>query len=692
MFSLKLSVSTQVAKDKAAAAKITKYDFRELTLEEGLLKEIFTTRNYSTNQWKNGHCKNENYISMTGITIDIDQGMSIPDAKKLFEQFNYIIHTSTSHKVDDPRKGGVQDRFRVILPFDPSQYDTFNTQELAEGVYAVVMSKYTFVDGSCKDPARKYYPFLNKTYPGLWELHINDVGTYFSVSMDDVQTTVAGLQDLKKTSDKSGNAYTLKLDTEFLLKDKKTKMKLRDFTFIGSTPVYCIFCDDINSKDASGAVWVHDDGKRFLWCSHCNRNYYLSLAESYPHLFYVGDTLTMVKDHFSDVSAFKVPGPYLNHLPPEMLKEFLHKLANTKIIPPDLFTISRMVDAYADKVHWELDIQHAALKVYIPPIGVKVKDNDYIDRWLNETFGEYAEFIKDWMAIWTHENYQTLPMLIFNGERGSGKTTFGEFLLNMYPSLVGEWKGDVNGFTDFHEKKLLLIEETAADKREQYEEIKRLGGVGELTINKKFQIPYRVKNNISIILMTNNFAPLFLQQKERPKGPQDNQFFMYTFKSKGRINARIKDELAERAGYYLRTELRERYETWKQSPTGRLNRYGIPCPLTPLLEQQFNDAHSNIDYEATDVYQALIRGIVRIRTGVADVMLGPYTTVTFHELSQIAKMYRLSTKSIKTLRERLQALGFLETTNQQIRKNGSEAWTVVPPSSPPDPKPVTIEG
>jgi hypothetical protein len=48
------------------------------------------------------------------LIFDIDDGMSIDEAKRKFKKFTYLIVTTKSHKKE--KKGIVCDRFRVILP------------------------------------------------------------------------------------------------------------------------------------------------------------------------------------------------------------------------------------------------------------------------------------------------------------------------------------------------------------------------------------------------------------------------------------------------------------------------------------------------------------------------------------------------------------------------------------------------
>ena len=680
MFNLQLSVSSQVPSDRKAAEKLTAFEVKDIAVLEPTLRELFTTRLYSTNQWKDGKCKNVNFERMSGITVDVDMGVSITEARELFKEFNFIIHTSTSHQVDIPSKGGIQDRFRVILPFAPADYALIKTEQLAKATYATVMKKYPFVDGACADPGRKYFPYLIKPAT-LFDLYINDVGKYYAIDLTEVNSTVKGINTAAKPTTEE---YILSLDHEVTLPDRLTILKIRDIK--KKTVCYCPFCDDLNSKSPSAFVEIHPSDKRyFLYCSHCQKTYWLSLKESYPDVFYLDNMQMRIMVQAGDVNVGRMATAYLNKLPKDVRDDFEHELTLSRNFSGDTFTVSRMVDPYASKMRYELNWDAGTLEVWTPPIPVMVQDNEYINRWLESIFGEHTDFIKLWMAIWSHKNHQPLPMLVFNGPRGVGKSTFGEFLQNMYPPLVMDWRGESQNFTDYLEKKLLLIEEVPADKRDQYVEIKKTMGSDIVTVNKKFKQPYRIKNNLNIVLLTNNFTPMYLHEDEKPVGPETNQFFMYNFQRDVRnINANIKNELKERAGHYLRTELRELFESWAASPMGKRNRYGLPVPITDFELQQFEDARSTVDYECDFVLKVCRDGMsIYNRDGSLLERLGPYTIINSAELKHLMNALKLDTRNLRTFRERMQALKYLSATGQRILKDGHNAWKVIG-TLPPD--------
>ena len=685
---LELSVSKQTVKTKAQGNYVTDYVIRkDIATDTATLTDLFTKQLYSTNQWKDGKCKNSNFIRMTGITIDIDHNLPIADVRKLFEPFNYILHTSTSHKENILTKGGIQDRYRVILPFDPAAYDTINTPELAYAVYDKIMQQYDFVDKSCREPARKYFPFLNSQFPTFFELYINDTGTYFSVDVDEIEAQIAARTQAQPVVTAGGvdvnDIYRLTLDEVFLLKDKVTRRKLRDFKpklrAPFTEPVFCNVCDDIHSQNDSAFVNFDPKGQPFVHCKHCQKTYKLNLLESYPHLFYLGNKLIRIHSQ-GIISMDECPSSHLNNLHPDIRNRLLYEIQDKRGFATDTFRINRLVDGYAETKRWELDSEEGQLNIYLPPVAVRIKDNDYIDNYLMQTFTkEYVDIIKLWMSVWAYKNYQTLPVLVFNGDRNTGKTTFGEMLQNIYPSLVQEWKAETENFTEYHEKKLLLVDEAEADRREQYVKIKAMTGADALTVNKKYMPKYRVQNNLNLILTTNNDSPLYVVSAEEPMGDFDNQFFMYRFSNNRKgLNAKIKHELADCIGWYVRTVCREIFERWESSEDRWKYRYGIPAPKTPMLMQQFNDSRSSLDYSCDEVYAACLEGMeVRDRQQNLITKLGPYDIVNSKELTDLVDAMKLKSHNIKSIRERMQSYGYL-SRGIKLRKNNRDAWQVIP--------------
>jgi Family of unknown function (DUF5906) len=686
---LTLSISKAQPKTKAEGNPITEFVVKEFeVIPTSDLRELFTTRVYSTNYWEGGHCKKEKYKGMYGITFDIDQDFSIERAKEEFKDVNYIIHTSTSHRADLPKKGGIQDRFRIILPADPSTYEKYSAVEKAYAMYTYLIDKYPYIDPACGDAARKYFPYLNAAYPQLFELYINETGNYFSVPDIEIDKYIlSGATGVSATRqrfnefsqyEEPGRSY-IHLDDEVLVPDG-IKMKIRDIT--EPTPCKCLFHDD---SHLSAWITFSTVGRHpILKCATCTAKYGkevvfgLPLDEQYNNIFYVGDKLTELIIYPDRADLSKVPLTKFNHLDKDSRDKLLNWLANNRLFSTQSFAQKTMVDGYAEKLRYNILPQYNYTEVFIPPTAAKIADNAYIDRWLDEMFKEYSGFIKDWLALYCYANYIPLPVIVLQGIRGSGKNTFAEFVQSIYPSLTAQWEAkEDTRFTDFFEKHLLIVDEANIDKKEQYLQLKKVSGSAKLPVEHKYLPTYYVQNNVAFIIMTNAVVPLYLVATEKPATGKYNQFFMYQVPLPKELNSLIKDELEARVGHYVRTELRSRYERWLKDGIQRKNRYSLEVPMTPFQEDQYANSRSSIDYDSDRLYKVMLKGqTIKDKQGAILAQLGPYAVVTSGDLKELLKHGEYDNKNTKAIKERLQALGYLR--KNVLRVNGQDAWEVVP--------------
>jgi hypothetical protein len=694
MFKLSLSVSKTQPKNKTAGLTVTEFTSKELDIDHDTdLRDLFTTRVYSTNYWKNGKCNKTNYLGMYGLSMDIDKDIPLEKAKELFKDYNYVIHTSTSHRADLPNKGGVHDRFRVILPCDPDNYSKYTDSKRAEALYSALIKKYPFIDAACAELARKYFPFLNAQYPQLFECYINDTGTYFSVDDAEVDAEISAtpstpVKRTRATLDLTdSNRKYIHRDDEVLLPDKVTKMKIEDFVVGG--PIFCPFCDDINSQSASGLLTFTSEGYPMIHCSHCtdehkktgnpqNGKYHLPVNEQYNNIFYIDNRIYTVRELANNITLGLIPDSYLFGLSNDRQKALKHWLAHNRYFTAESFTVERKVNGYIEDLQWKLNSKQGILDINIPPIATEIEDNDFINNWLDEIFQMHAEWIKDWLSLFCYTNFIPMPILIINGPRGCGKSTFAEFVGNLFSGVSMDWKGEKETFTDHNEKRLLIMDEANVDKKEQYTLFKSITGQQKLSVNKKYKAPYQVRNNLCLILLTNEATPMFLVEQERPKTPEDNQFFMYFMeRTRTTLNSNIKNLLKARAGHYVRTELRARAQRIFDSGKMQECRYAIPTPMTELLMEQFDNARTSLDYDCDLLHKYCVNGfVVKDRIGAHIRNVGPYDIINSAELQELIDLAKLPHSNIKSFLERMRLLGYLQ--GKVTKKNGLEAWYVNP--------------
>lgn len=242
-----------------------------------------------------------------------------------------------------------------------------------------------------------------------------------------------------------------------------------------------------------------------------------------------------------------------------------------------------------------LDKTH--VKVHIAPIPSKVQDNAFIEKYLRSTFGPFTDFIKQWMAVFTYENYSPLATFIFHGARGTSKSTFAEFVGEIFPSMCAESTGLAKDFTEEYEKKLIIIEENVSDAKAQYKTLKKIRGSEFLRVRKLYTAPYKVRNNLNTILLSNESIPMYVEKDEKPTDEFNNQFFVYELPqvSKKDRDSGIKFKLRDRLGHYIRTELLDVYNNipiFEKSP-----RYTIPVPITEAEVRLFEDNTTNAEMD-----------------------------------------------------------------------------------------------
>ena len=80
-----------------------------------------------------------------------------------------------------------------------------------------------------------------------------------------------------------------------------------------------------------------------------------------------------------------------------------------------------------DKSNYSVNRSDGIVTVNIAAIGVDVIDNSFIEDYLSTTFGQYKEFVKQYLAMYVFTNYTQLPTLVLYGPRGSSKTTFAGY-------------------------------------------------------------------------------------------------------------------------------------------------------------------------------------------------------------------------------------------------------------------------
>ena len=129
---------------------------RKVGTFKGLAEKIINADfRYSAGSFRNDYINDANYLQEQNLfIIDIDNDLTLEDAKNLFSGMTYLIATTRTHQKE--KKGITCDRFRIILP-------TMSTFHLSPAVYSEMYMNVINslgieeADTQCRNASRWYY-------------------------------------------------------------------------------------------------------------------------------------------------------------------------------------------------------------------------------------------------------------------------------------------------------------------------------------------------------------------------------------------------------------------------------------------------------------------------------------------------------------------------------------------------------
>jgi len=535
------------------------------------LRNVVKKNNYSLITWKSNTRKAENFQYAAGCVIDIDNGLTIEKAQERLKrkQLNHFIVTSKRHTKES-------NRFHILIFFNYPVYCSSTYEQIIRDVAEVFPES----DKSVFDPARFIFGS-----PDDCEIH-----EYWNAEDFDV-SSYQGLWDR---------------GTELLYKDEN-KIELSEK--MDKTPIFCPF-----HEDNEPSAFVDYSGENyFIYCSACGQTFWMYenreewLARKCKNLYSYGPDVfefSIIGDSF----AFNKIGRGKFHILTDtdssksLKDEAWSYLVKNKHIS-QICTINYIGDIEAEVSYYESDLSNGTFTVHHKALPSKLEDNAYIENYLEDRFGDYRDFIKQWLAVYCYTNYKKLPTLVFSGGRGCGKSSFAEIIAKIYPGLYCRWSGSKENFTHEAEKKFLLVEENPGDKVSQYKALKDYAGAEDATVRKLFKDPYLVRNNMNMCILSNESIPVFVRSEEIPTDSWNNQFFVYEFPElEGRPDAQIQKKILERLGHYIRTELKTVFNGLDLKGV----RYSIDVPITEYEEALFSNNKTEADYEVEDIVNELV--------------------------------------------------------------------------------------
>jgi hypothetical protein len=567
------SIRLSLTQKNFDAANNTHFDVTNVKV--AALDKIFKQHNFSTIHWT-GNRHSDNFASAIGIVIDIDNGLTISAAESRLQhlKLNYALVTSRSHTPADHR-------FHILLPFNRTVHSLHDYDRIAKQIREKLFPE---CDPAVFDGARFIFGSPDEAYYSS-----NWAGVDYDVDNESKEINDAWSAELVMTTAK--------------------KLKVHAADILEKEPIYCPFHDD--QKASAFVARSPKSNNMFIRCSTCDKTYWMkkettSVADSCQHFWSLGSDiyqLGIVGEEFflhaiGKDKLYSIVGANEK----EEKEEVFNHLAREKHIP-HLKRVNILGDMNTDKSYYTVSADKGIINVHYAAIPAKIQDNAFIETYLDRVFGKYKQFIKEWLAVFCYTNHTDLPTLILKGERGTGKNTFAEFVAEIFKPLSQMWHGMEKNFNPEAEMKLLIADETLTEDPDQYKTLKKLSGERYNMVNKKYQMPYEVLNNINIIILSNANTPVFVSREEKPTDERNNQFFVFDFVPfTGPIDTGLEEKLVDRLGYYIRTELKTVFDGLNMNGF----RYSIHTPITPAELALFENNATEIEMEADRILEKLI--------------------------------------------------------------------------------------
>jgi len=563
-------------------------DYRPNDVKISDFENVFTTLNYSPIIWKGPYRKKKNFQYATGFCVDIDEGMTIDEAEKILfkHNFNYALGT-TRHCTK------TEQRFRIFIPFNKKLYTYEQYLTAANEIDKLFGGK---CDPKVFDGGRQLYGSGKMLYfRSCWTGKDYDVTHLIGFDLSNVKYGCGDWDDNLVVKDKNGK--------ELSVKDIKVK-----------TQIHCPFHDD--SNPSAFIDYSKKSDNWYIRCSstECNKTYwktkfqklleercepYWSHMNKIYEMGIIGDTY-----HFKEIGEKKFYVFTENWTKESKGIAFEWLLKNHHL--SNIIRIDYLGDPLAVNHTYAVKKDQGLIEVRYTALPVDVKDNQFIENYLDKMFGQYKEFIKQYMAVYTYTDFRKLPTLILVGERGVGKSIFAEMLAEIYPQRSQVWTVKEENFNPELQKKLLVADETVSSKKENYQNLKTISGRKYHSINEKFTPKYQVLNNVNVVILSNSLLPVYVEREELPTDVANNQFFVYEIKRfSGSIDAELDKKLKARLGYYVRSELKQVFDGLDMSKY----RYSLPVPITPEEHKLFKSSISIAQMKADKFIQDLINKV-----------------------------------------------------------------------------------
>jgi len=173
----------------------------------------------------------------------------------------------------------------------------------------------------------------------------------------------------------------------------------------------------------------------------------------------------------------------------------------------------------------------------------------WTERLLKHVFAEQYDLGLRYMQIlYLHPDHSTVILVLVSKERGTGKTTFVNWINMIFGANVALLSSSdfISGFNSHYAtKNIIMVEETLFERKLTIEKLKNLVTAKLVQINEKYVTPYKIPYYGKIILTSNN------EKKFAQVDPQEIRFLVRKLGTPEFTNHSIENNLLQEIPAFL---------------------------------------------------------------------------------------------------------------------------------------------
>ncbi|POB13869.1 primase-helicase family protein [Halobacteriovorax sp. DA5] len=481
------------------------------------LKQIITTKQWSHGQFANDHRSKSNFLSTDFIVLDFDEGMTLADAIKEFQDFNCLIGTTQSHQV--PKNGNPScDRFRVVLELSQRIHDA----EIYENLYEEFLNRYPQADHLAKDAAKTWRPCKEIIYENengeLIEVDLAKLATPSAKVLNSSKEMSVDLSKIRPTIETSKFLLSGAPDGEWhgaLLKAASECARLglskEDFS------------EQIKDKGSYG--YLDNNDLRTIDDAYSNNQPSPKHPRLQPRDPFQWITIANSENAKKVIQYFEEDDYFKNY----DLVNLNHLLSSKKRAQ---YMLKNHTDAefIYNPFTWKKRLTHtnygSTFNTYLPPFWKKevIPTQSKLPLIYEEFFKHLVsndtdsyEYLLDWLSRSLTDRNQT--MLVAVGEQGIGKGILGQIIQELHGptnySLLGGDRCLTGNFNSkLKDKTLLHFDELRVSGLKSEDQLKLLIN-SQFECEEKYENAKTVDNWASIYISSNTLDAIPLGEKER---------------------------------------------------------------------------------------------------------------------------------------------------------------------------------